>query len=55
MHTTIYKYINNDLLHSTGNYTQYLAITYNGEVYVYIFFINIKWNHFSVYLKIAQH
>ena len=38
------KQVNNkDLLYSTGNYTQYLVITYNGKesekecIYVYIF------------------
>ena len=28
-HTTIYKINNKDLLHSTGNYIQYLVITCN--------------------------
>ena len=31
MHTTLYKINNNDLLHRTGNYIQYLVITYNGK------------------------
>ena len=31
IHTTIYKIINMDLLYSTGNYTQYLVMTYNGR------------------------
>ena len=31
----IYK-INKDLLYSTGNYIQYLVITYNGKEYVYM-------------------
>ena len=31
MHTTIYKINNKDLLYSTGNYTQYLTIDYNGR------------------------
>ena len=42
-HTTIYKIDNNkDLLYSTGNYIQYLVITYNGKesekecIYIYI-------------------
>ena len=41
-HTTIYKVVNKDLLYSTGNYTQYLIITYNGGecnkiIYIYIY------------------
>ena len=31
MHTTIYKVNSKDLLYSTGNYIQYLAINYNGK------------------------
>ena len=32
IHTTIYKYKSNkDLLYSTGNYIQYLVITYNAK------------------------
>ena len=31
MYTTIYKINNKDLLYSTGNYIQYLIITYNGK------------------------
>ena len=42
--TTIYKTDNKDLLYSTGNFIQYLVITYNGkesekeqrEIYIYI-------------------
>ena len=33
---------NKDLLYSTGNYIQYLVITYNGkesEIYIYIYII----------------
>ena len=33
IHTTIYKINNKDLLNSTGNYAQYLVITYNGKGY----------------------
>ena len=31
VHTTIYKVDKHDLLYSTGNYIQYLVITYNGK------------------------
>ena len=31
IHITIYKIDNKDLLCSTGNYIQYLVITYNGK------------------------
>ena len=37
---------NKDLLYSTGNYIQYLAITYNG------IYSEKKLNHFVVYLKL---
>ena len=47
--TDTYK-INKDLLYSTGNYIQYLIITYNGKVsekeYIYMYL-----NHFAVHLK----
>ena len=40
MHTIIYKINSEDLLYSTGNYIQYLVITYNGKEtekeYIYI-------------------
>ena len=41
LQTTIYKINNKDLLYSTGDYIQYLVITYNGkdfakEIYTYI-------------------
>ena len=49
------KYINNkDLLYSTGNYIQYVVITYNGKenipIYIYIY-KHVSLNHFAVYLK----
>ena len=31
IHTTVYKINNKDLLCSTGNYIQYIVITYNGK------------------------
>ena len=31
IHTNIYKIINNDLLYSTGNFTQYSVIAYMGK------------------------
>ena len=40
---------NKDLLYSTGNYTQYVAIACKGkqsEIYIYIY-IYIKLNHFT--------
>ena len=33
VHSTIYKIDMKDLLYGTGNYTQYLVITYNGKCY----------------------
>ena len=57
---------NNDLLYSTGNYIQYLIITYNGKEYereyiymriyicVYIY-IYMKPNCFAVHLKLTQY
>ena len=44
-HHYIYKINNKDLLYSTGNYIQYLVITYNGkefEIYTYIYIYKIK-------------
>ena len=53
----MYKIDNNkDLLNSTGNYIQYLIITYNGKEsekeYIYIY---IYMNLFAVRLKLTQH
>ena len=31
IHTTVYKINNKNLLYSTGNYIQYLAISYTGK------------------------
>ena len=47
--TTVYKINNKDLLYSTGNYIQYLVITYNGKesekeymyVYIYVYYTYI--------------
>ena len=55
---------NKDLLYSTGNYTQYLVITYKGKesekeymcIYIYVcLYIYIYLNHFAVHLKLTQH
>ena len=50
--------INKDLMYSTGNYIQYLVITYNGKEsgkeYLYLY-IYMKLNHFAVYQKLMQH
>ena len=43
--TTIYKINNKDLLYSTGNYIQYLIVTYKGKeseniythIYIYVY------------------
>ena len=57
-HTLLYiKLITNqDLVYSTGNYIQYLVITYNGKEsendYIYI---HIYVNHFAVHMKLTQH
>ena len=42
IHTTLYKINNKDLLCSTGNYIQYLVVTYKGKqslsyVYIYVY------------------
>ena len=56
-YTLLYiKQVNNkDLLHSTGNYNQYLVITYNVinyiYIYVYIYIYIYKQNHLAVHLK----
>ena len=45
IHTHIYIYSNKDFLYSTGNYIQYLIITYNRKNlkkrYIYICMCNI--------------
>ena len=53
IHATVYKIgdvTNKDLLYSTGNYTQYLVITYNGKESEKKIL-----NHFAVHLKLTQH
>ena len=50
MGTTIYK-INKDPPYNTGNYIQYLVITYNGKEFEKLY-SNV---HFVVYLKLTQH
>ena len=53
---------NKDILYSTGNYIQYLVITYNekeSEKYIYTYvciylYIHIWLNHFAVHLKLTQ-
>ena len=60
----IKQIINKDLLYCTGNYTQYLVITYmekkSGKEYIYIYIymqvhIYTQLNHFAVRLKLTQH
>ena len=50
MHTTIYKINNKDLLYSTGNYIQYLVITYNGKEYIYIHIYTHTHTHTHTYI-----
>ena len=46
-------------MYSTGNYIQYLVITYNGKesekeyiyIYIYICMYYVQLNHFAVHLK----
>ena len=52
IHTTIYKINNKDLLCSTGNYIQYLIITYNGKE-TEKEHICVCVNHFAMYLKLS--
>ena len=46
IYTNIYKITNKGLLYNTRNYTQYLAITYNGkesekeQIHIYIYMYN---------------
>ena len=51
------KQINKTLLYSTGNYIQYLLMTYNGKESEkeYIIHIYIKLNHSAVHLKLTHH
>ena len=51
------EWINNKvLLYSTGNYSQYPVINYNGKEYQkeYIY-TYIELNHFAVHQKLTQH
>ena len=55
IHTSEYKIeTSKELLYSTGNYTQYLVITYTGKKskkeYTYM-----SLNHFAIYLKLTEH
>ena len=45
---------NKDLLYSTGNYIQYLVITYNGKESERVY-IHILLNHLAAHLKLTQH
>ena len=62
-YTLLYiKYINNkDLLYSTGNYIQWLAITYNGKesekeyTYIHVYaYTYLNMNLFVVHLKLTH-
>ena len=58
MHTTIYKITNKALLYSTGNYIQYIVITYKGKKgkrYMYIYVCVCVCVCMYVYLKLIQH
>ena len=55
IHTSEYKIeTSKELLYSTGNYTQYLVITYTGKKskkeYSYM-----SLNHFAIHLKLTEH
>ena len=57
-HTTIYKIDNQqDLLYSTGNSTQYFAITYKGKEsdkeYIYILFHICIFRFFYIYITVT--
>ena len=50
------KQVNNkDLLYSTGNYTQYLVISYNRKESEREYYIRIYLNHFAVHWKLTQY
>ena len=58
MHTIIYKINNKDLLNSTGNYIQYLVITYNGneseKEYIHLcIYIIYMYIHVNIYIYIC--
>ena len=58
MYTLLYikQITNKDLLYSTGNYTQYFAITYMGkESEKEPIYLSIYLNHFALHLKLTQH
>ena len=50
----IKQIINKNLLYSTGNYIQYLIITYNGKNICVCIYIYIYMNHYAVLLKLTN-
>ena len=42
-------------MYSTGNYIQYLLITYNGTEYKKEYIIYTNMNHFVIHVKLSQH
>ena len=63
IYTAMYKIINKGLLYSTGNNTEYLVITYNGEesehIYIYIYTHTHThtdtYTHIYIVQKLTQH
>ena len=46
---------NKILLYSTGNYIQYLIITYSEKEHEKRIYVYVELNHFAVYQKLTQH
>ena len=57
IYTAMYKIINKGLLYSTGNNTEYLVITYNGEEseHIYIYTHTDTYTHIYIVQKRTQH
>ena len=58
IHTIIYKIDNENLLYSTGNFTQFSVIAYMGKEFIKKKRVDIcicTSDHFVVHLKLRQH
>ena len=51
---TIYKINNKDLLNNTGNYIQYLIITYNGKEWERIYILTHTYTYICIYVGITE-
>ena len=57
IYTLLYiKYITENLLYNTENYTQYFVLTYKGKEFEKDqIHVHVQLNHFAIHLKLTQH